>query len=98
MSHQPREGSQVNVSSNSNVWCPQWIGGVFGEEDCLMLNIYVPEQILLSGRSSADVMVWLTGGALLIGSNDIGKSRCKYVLVWMHRNAYIFLFQAFTIP
>ena len=97
MSHQPREGSHVNVSSNSNVWCPQWIGGVFGEEDCLMLNIYVPEHILLSGRSSADVMVWLTGGALLIGSNDIGKSRvsvCQFGCIAMH----FFLFQAFTIP
>ena len=58
-----------------------------------MLNIYVPEHILLGGGRSADVMVWLTGGALLIGSNDIGKSRVSvYIrLEWMHRNAFFSL-------
>ena len=43
-------------------------GVLSGEEDCLMLNIYVPEHDF---ESALPVMAWIHGGALIVGSNRI---------------------------
>ena len=50
--------------------CPQIdnYGVLSGQEDCLMLNIYVPE---VAFESALPVMVWIHGGALIRGSNQI---------------------------
>ena len=41
---------------------------VTGQEDCLLLNIYVPAEALNKGKQMP-VMVWIHGGALIHGSN-----------------------------
>ena len=50
--------------------CPQIdnYGVLSGQEDCLMLNIYVPE---VAFESALPVMAWIHGGALIRGSNQI---------------------------
>ena len=41
------EEGVYDVSMESNVICPQLANGVpIGQEDCLFLNIYVPEKVL----------------------------------------------------
>jgi carboxylesterase type B len=40
-----------------------------GQEDCLTLNIFVPEYAF---ESSLPVMAWIHGGALKRGSNRVG--------------------------
>ena len=40
-----------------------------GQEDCLVLNIYVPEAALEAGAEQRAVMVWIHGGGLMFGSN-----------------------------
>ena len=60
-----------DVSGESKIKCPQLglLDGVLsGEEDCLMLNIYVPETAF---ESALPVMAWIHGGALIRGSNNI---------------------------
>jgi len=67
-------GELVDVSGNSLVMCPQLAPDPataelrpVGVEDCLKLNVYVPEtplDVLLP------VMVWIHGGGLETGSNN----------------------------
>ena len=60
------EEGEYDVSVESTVVCPQKTALTpepFGAEDCLMLNIYVPDP----GEASLDpipVMVWIHGGGL----------------------------------
>ena len=53
--------------------CPQWSTAgelvPLGQEDCLVLNIYVPEAALEAGAEQRPVMVWIHGGGLMFGSN-----------------------------
>lgn len=39
----------------------------FGQEDCLVLNVYVPESAILN-QDSLPVMAWIHGGALKLGA------------------------------
>ena len=39
-----------------------------GQEDCLLLNIYIPENAM---ESPLPVMAWIHGGSLRAGSNRI---------------------------
>ena len=39
-----------------------------GQEDCLLLNIYIPENAM---KSPLPVMAWIHGGSLRAGSNRI---------------------------
>jgi len=58
-----------DVSKESSVVCPQLAmvsGELKGQEDCLLLNIYVPDT---PDQTSLPVMVWIHGGSLLFGSN-----------------------------
>ena len=46
-----------------------------GQEDCLFLNIYVPDTIFVDDPQIKllPVMVWLHGGAFMIGSNNYNR-------------------------
>ena len=69
----PEANVTYDVSHESKVMCPQLKGGDFvGQEDCLMLNIYVPEKFVNS-PDKANVMVWIHGGGLMQGSNNYGR-------------------------
>ena len=64
----------VDVSSESKMQCSQFnfiTKGIDGQEDCLLLNIYVPD-IAMSGSKintiKLPVMVWIHGGSFTIGS------------------------------
>ena len=72
-----------DVSIESKVKCPQL--SLFsktkkGQEDCLMLNIYVPEVEFSRGKRKLPVMVWIHGGALLIGSNNYNENGPKHFM------------------
>ena len=61
-----------DVSSQSNVAClqlEQYTTGIKGQEDCLMLNIYVPE-IVFTNETILPVMFFIHGGSLILGSNN----------------------------
>ena len=51
-------------SAISNVSCVHWTyeGGFTGQEDCLLLNVYVPEQAIEDSDVKLPVMVWIYGG------------------------------------
>ena len=60
--------------------CPQdliimdgWVPGrKYMDEDCLTINVYVPEKALKHGHASNyTVMVWIYGGAYIIGQSSI---------------------------
>ena len=58
----------VDVSGQADKECPQLIPFLRipkGQEDCLFMNIYVPEA---ANYASLPVMVWFHGGAYLFGS------------------------------
>ena len=66
-----------DVSQISDVACPQQgkKSGFSGQEDCLMLNVYVPESVK-NKNSTAEaanlpVMVWIYGGGFYSGSNNL---------------------------
>ena len=59
-----------DVGNESTVICPQLdYNGVVGQEDCLLLNIYVPETAILNHQKKFPVMFWIYGGALILGDN-----------------------------
>ena len=65
-----------DVSGNSKIACLQEDlssnldpnGGLFGQEDCLVLNIYVPESAI-TNQEALPVMAWIHGGGLVYGVN-----------------------------
>ena len=78
----PKEGVCYDVSDISHVICPQFSNDgegdtVVGQEDCLLLNIYIPEivfkNVKLNSFRNAEtklpVMFWIHGGSFLYGSN-----------------------------
>ena len=72
--HYEEEGV-YNVSEISYKRCPQFgmlDGLLVGQEDCLMLNIYIHESNLLNDdtQSKVPVMVYIHGGSLRSGSNN----------------------------
>ena len=58
------EEGVYNVSMESTVMCSQRSGQ--GQEDCLFLNVYVPE---IEYSRPLSVMVWIYGGGFTAGSN-----------------------------
>ena len=63
-----------DVSQESDVRCSQldtFDFSVTGQEDCLLLNIYVPAEALRKEKQMP-VMFWIHGGALIHGSNRFG--------------------------
>ena len=61
-----------DVSDKSKVKCPQFnflTKALTGQEDCLILNVYVPEKAFSSKPDTKlPVMVWIHGGALVFGN------------------------------
>ena len=48
--------------------------GIDGQEDCLLLNIYVPEIAIPGSKintTKLPVMVWIHGGSFAIGSGKV---------------------------
>ena len=62
------EGAIINVSGESKVMCPQMNFDytlLVGEEDCLFLNVYIPDFIFDDPSTKAPVMVFIHGGGLV---------------------------------
>ena len=77
-------GATVNVSGVSTVQCPQYNGyNEEGQEDCLMLNVYVPESAFDDVDELMSVMVWVHGGSLVKGTNSmqVGFKYSPFTLV-----------------
>ena len=59
----------------SSIVCPQLnelLNGtqtLDGQEDCLMVNVYVPKSAIVDPNLKLPVMFWIHGGSLLRGSN-----------------------------
>ena len=93
--HQPEEGLW-DVSSESTIMCPQkssWYDPwhVVGQEDCLFLNVYVPET---EEQAPLPVMVWIHGGALLAGAGTFQEHGPQHLLdKWDYRRR---VFQTFS--
>ena len=66
----------INVSNEHKVMCSQMdqkLDGSFtirGQEDCLLLNVYVPDIAFNDPQVRLPVMVWIHGGSLTTGSNN----------------------------
>ena len=67
----------IDVSQESKVLCNQLKDYylLIGQEDCLLLNIYIPENIFNDDDSEKryPVMVWIYGGGFTIGDNTFFK-------------------------
>ena len=80
-------GSNVDASGISTIMCPQFDSTTFadklGQEDCLVLNIYVPEAALEEGAAKRSVMIWIHGGGLVFGANtmDTGDKYSPFPLI-----------------
>ena len=75
-----------DVSQISDVACPQQgkKSGFSGQEDCLMLNVYVPE--FVKNKNSTDeaanlpVMVWIYGGGFTGGSYSFSQYNPQHLV------------------
>ena len=66
------DGAIIDVSGESKVMCPQMelaANGsgieIKGQEDCLVLNVYVPYNMYNAAETRAPVMVFIHGGGLV---------------------------------
>ena len=83
-----------DVSQESTVRCPQWHRmsngnrALWGQEDCLLLNIYVPDDVFFNPEDNLElpVMVWIHGGALINGANVYAEYGPKH---FMKRNVIV---------
>ena len=80
--HNPEEGLW-DVSSESTIVCPRksdWFDPaweVVGDEDCLFLNVYIPEN---QEQTPLPVMVWIHGGALVTGAGTYQEHGPQHLL------------------
>ena len=61
-----------DVSEDVGIACPQLYGQVHdsvGQEDCLLLNVYVPEEVFNQDDMNLPVMFYIHGGGLSHGRN-----------------------------
>ena len=61
----------VDASEISSVKCPQHSDdflSMIGQEDCLLINVYVPKGTLENTEEKIPVMFWIYGGALIEGN------------------------------
>ena len=78
----------LDVSHESKIICPQpqaFPVGLIGQEDCLVLNVYVPEKALNNPDVKLPVMVWIHGGGLIVGSGTYSDYGPQY---FMGKNIY----------
>lgn len=62
-----------DVSTNPKIACSQTLNGfAFGQEDCLILNVYVPESAI-NKQESLPVMFWIHGGGLKTGGSSMER-------------------------
>ena len=59
------EGITIDVSKESKVMCPQIESISIGQEDCLLLNVYVPGSVYNNPSSKVPVLAWIHGGSLV---------------------------------
>ena len=60
------EDATIDVSKESKVICPQMDKNVdIGQEDCLLLNVYVPGYVYNDSSPEVPVMVYIHGGGLV---------------------------------
>ena len=63
---------------------------MIGQEDCLLLNVYVPETAIDNPDDKLPVMFWIHGGALTAGSNNYEEYGPKHLveknLITVHVN------------
>ena len=78
-----QEGT-IDVSEISTVKCTQigFLSGnvLLGQEDCLLLNIYVPEGVLNNPEKKLPVIFWIHGGGLTEGSGNFEDYGPKYLV------------------
>ena len=80
--YHPEEGLW-DASTESTIICPKksdWYDPaweVVGDEDCLFLNVYTPEN---HQQSPLPVMVWIHGGALVTGSGTYQEHGPQHLL------------------
>ena len=88
--YQDPDGS-YNKSQDSNVACPQiYYNSPVGQEDCLFLNVYVPEKVFTEDISEyLSVMVWIHGGALVVGWNAFSSHGWFSVGICKYKPGYI---------
>ena len=69
------EEGTIDVSKETNIVCAQIDDGSVGmrQEDCLFLNVYVPEKAINDPEMKMPVMFWIYGGSLLVGSGQFSK-------------------------
>ena len=53
---------------------------MIGQEDCLLLNVYVPETAFDNTDDKLPVMFWIHGGSLTAGSNKYSSSGPKHLV------------------
>lgn len=78
----PKPWNGTLVTQNERSKCPQidllsGVIGVDGDEDCLYVNVYVPEQ---TTNNKLDVLVFFHGGVKL-------NSRCKIIRISQKKNS-----------
>ena len=72
-----------DVSKESKIVCPQlgMVDGLLkGQEDCLFLNVFVPEAAINEPQNKLPVMVWIHGGGLRTGSNNFAEQGPEYFM------------------
>ena len=92
------EEGVYNVSTESTVMCPQRGGpsGAGGQEDCLFLNVYVPE---IEYSRPLSVMVWIHGGGYTSGSDTLHDYGPKHfmeneviIVIVNYRYGYVIIY------
>jgi carboxylesterase type B len=80
----PKKISGVQDGGDTSILCPQaspkWLSDLTGtstkppgeSEDCLYLDVYVPEKVFANRKSASKtpVLVWIYGGGDVIGYKD----------------------------
>ena len=83
------DGTMNDVSKESKIQCVQLVNltSFAGQEDCLFLNIYVPETVYNDPFPGAPVMVFIHGGGLVskkihFNPNPVICTRNQGLRVW----------------
>ena len=98
MAYEPEKNRTYDVSQISRLVCPQLSYGVdpskpgdlnyLGQEDCLVLNVYVPEKILNGAEQKASVLFFIHGGGLGVGCGNYGLCTSHYLIDTINRYWY----------
>ena len=70
------EEGTIDVREETKIICAQPLPNITGwsnQEDCLFINVYVPEKAINDPDIKMPVMFWIYGGSLLAGSGQFSK-------------------------